>query len=158
MGARGPLPLTPRILEARGSRRAGTASQPAAFTTGAPPCPSHLAGEARAEWRRVTKELLAAGVLCKADRAVLVAYCEAWADYLIASTAVAGCLKADAEAGLSRAIHLGYVKQKKQTADQVARLASQLGCTPSARTRVKAQQEPSKKAVGGKRSPFWEGA
>ena len=44
-------------------------------------CPTWLDGEAKAEWRRVTKELDRLGLLTKVDRASLACYCQAWAEF-----------------------------------------------------------------------------
>jgi P27 family predicted phage terminase small subunit len=44
--------------------------------------PRSLAGEARAEWNRVVPELEAIGMLASIDRAVLIRYCTAWADWV----------------------------------------------------------------------------
>jgi len=50
------------------------------LTEGRPKPPAELAGEARAEWERVTAELESAGLLCRVDRAALVELCRSWAD------------------------------------------------------------------------------
>lgn len=47
-----------------------------------PPCPKHLQGEARKEWNRITKQLLALGLLTEVDRAALAAYCQCWARWV----------------------------------------------------------------------------
>lgn len=43
--------------------------------------PKGLAGEARAEWRRIVPELEGVGTLAKVDRAALIRYCTVWADW-----------------------------------------------------------------------------
>ena len=43
-------------------------------------CPSHLSGEARREWKHMSKELQKAGLFSEADRDTLAKYCQAWAD------------------------------------------------------------------------------
>ena len=45
----------------------------------APSCPTWLLREAKAEWKRVVKELEPLGVLTGVDRACLAAYCQLWA-------------------------------------------------------------------------------
>src|SRR5438309_572314 len=50
------------------------------LTEGRPKPPADLAGEARAEWDRLTAELEAAGLLCRVDRSALVELCRSWAD------------------------------------------------------------------------------
>jgi len=49
---------------------------------GIPPAPAHLAGDALAEWQRVTPLLEACNMLAKIDLAILAMYCDAWARYL----------------------------------------------------------------------------
>ena len=43
-----------------------------------PLCPSHLDKVAKKEWRRVSKELFALGIISKLDRAALGGYCDAY--------------------------------------------------------------------------------
>jgi len=43
-------------------------------------CPSNLSGEARCEWKRVSRQLHEAGLLSEADHDTLAKYCQAWAD------------------------------------------------------------------------------
>jgi P27 family predicted phage terminase small subunit len=51
-----------------------------------PKCPKHLDEEARAEWRRITPELLKLQVLARVDCAALSAYCMAWSGWVDAET------------------------------------------------------------------------
>src|SRR5262245_34292242 len=81
MGARGPMPTPRATLEARGSRRAEGREDAAPFAPGKPNCPAELSDEARREWARIVPARDSAGVLCKTDRALLVAYCRAWGEW-----------------------------------------------------------------------------
>lgn len=47
-----------------------------------PSCPGWLAKEAKREWRRLARELNAAGLLATVDRAALAAYCQLWARWV----------------------------------------------------------------------------
>lgn len=47
-----------------------------------PSCPTWLAKEAKREWRRLARELNAAGLLATVDRAALAAYCQLWARWV----------------------------------------------------------------------------
>lgn len=49
---------------------------------GVPSCPSHLDTEAKKEWRRISKELASVGLLTRADRAALAAYCIAYSRWV----------------------------------------------------------------------------
>ena len=44
--------------------------------------PRDLSPEAKAEWRRVVPEIEAMGLLATVDRAILIRYCTAWADWV----------------------------------------------------------------------------
>lgn len=44
-----------------------------------PDCPKHLWPEAKKEWKRISFELVDAGLVAKVDRAELALYCQAWA-------------------------------------------------------------------------------
>ena len=79
MGERGPLPVP---YARRRNRRSGHSPATGQYATVARPrMPRSLASEARAEWNRVVPELEAIGVLASIDRAVLIRYCTAWADW-----------------------------------------------------------------------------
>lgn len=47
-----------------------------------PSCPNHLAGVAKQEWNRITKELAKLHLIANIDRAALAAYCTAYKDYV----------------------------------------------------------------------------
>lgn len=102
-----------------------------------PRCPAHLSAAARNEWRRLAGPLHKAGVLTVADRAVLAAYCQAWARWV------------EAEEQLQRTPTLlktpsGYVQQSpwlsiaNKQLELMGRFMAELGLTPSARSRVTA--------------------
>lgn len=46
-----------------------------------PPCPAFLTKDARAEWKRITKDLQILGLISDLDRGELAVYCQAWADW-----------------------------------------------------------------------------
>lgn len=100
------------------------------------PEPPELADNAvaLAEWRRLLPILTRASVLTDGDRAVLVATCQQWARYLLAST------KADAELVVKS--QSGYLMPSpwlgiaNKALGNCLRCWVELGLTPSARTRV----------------------
>jgi P27 family predicted phage terminase small subunit len=51
-----------------------------------PNFPEYLDKEARAEWERITPELVTLGILARVDRAALSAYCMAWSRWVDAET------------------------------------------------------------------------
>lgn len=90
MGARGPIPISQAAAEARGNPGRRKRNPSAAETTavGIPRKPAHLTGAAATEWKRVTRELAAQGRIAETDRAVLAAYCSAWARWVEADKAL----------------------------------------------------------------------
>jgi len=101
-----------------------------------PICPPHLKGVARTEWNRVTKELSALGVISLIDRASLVAYCTAWADYVNACKMVEkeGAVAISDKGGMYQNPWVGI---KNSSMDRLVRISSEFGMTPASRTRVK---------------------
>jgi len=81
MRGRKPKPTYLRILEGNRSRRPLNENEPK-VKAGLPEPPKFLMGEALAEWRRVADELVALGIMAKAYRAALAAYCQAWARWV----------------------------------------------------------------------------
>ena len=43
-----------------------------------PTCPAHLCPSAKAEWKRLARELFLLGIVTELDRAALAAYCQAY--------------------------------------------------------------------------------
>lgn len=130
MGARGPAPIKKTELTARGSRRAGERAGDLEFESKAPKPPTTLSREARAEWNRVVPLLAEQGVLSEADRAGLVALCEAWAMH---QAALAQSRKTKWGTRLHREA-LGEIHRAFQRWSQ---LAARFGLTPADRPRVK---------------------
>ncbi len=84
MGARGPKSTPTGILKLRGSWRAKTGKRVGEVKAKSeiPNPPAAMSKEARAEWKRVVKELAALGLIAKIDRASLTILCNAWGDYV----------------------------------------------------------------------------
>lgn len=83
MGRRGPVPAPDNVRRIRGMgplrNPDGTKARRLILAPKAPAPPGGLSRMASAEWRRVTRELEAAGVLAQVDRGILTTYCTAWA-------------------------------------------------------------------------------
>ena len=107
-----------------------------------PPCPKHLDGEAKKEWRRVTKELHALGLLTNVDRAALAAYCQNWSRWVKAEEELA---KDDVELVLST--DKGYhhpnpwIGIANNAMKQMRVFLAEFGMTPASRSRVSAGDE-----------------
>lgn len=100
-----------------------------------PRCPAHLSDVARREWRRLAPVLHSAGILTVADRAALAAYCQSYARWV----------EAEEQLGKTPALlkaPSGYVQQSpwlsvaNKQLELMGRYMSELGLTPSARTRL----------------------
>ncbi len=100
-----------------------------------PRCPAHLSDAARKEWRRLATPLHEAGILTLADRAALAAYCQAYARWVEAEEKLA-------ETPTLLKTPNGHVQQSpwlsvaNKQLELMGRYMSELGLTPSARTRL----------------------
>jgi P27 family predicted phage terminase small subunit len=100
-----------------------------------PAMPRNLPAEAKAEWRRIVGELETAGLVASIDRAVLIRYCTAWADWV----ELQGLLERSGK--LLKGARGHFVRNPlwfmKQDAEQtLADLGRQLCLTPGARLRA----------------------
>jgi P27 family predicted phage terminase small subunit len=97
--------------------------------------PRDLPEEAKAEWRRIVPELEKAELLASVDRALLIRYCCAWADWLEIQRLIqqSGKLLKGARGNLVRN-PLWF--QLQDAGATVTELGRQLGLTPVARLRA----------------------
>lgn len=148
MGRRGPPPLPTAIKKQRGtlkkSRELG--GEEMAPPPGVPVAPKWLDKEARAEWSRIVPQLVAVNVLTGLDGGALERYCVAHSNWVRAQRAVQT---------QGTVIKTPFGPQKnpnvKIALDERAAarlLATELGLSPSSRSRVKApERTPDKPAV-----------
>jgi P27 family predicted phage terminase small subunit len=110
-------------------------SRSAALYPGAPAAPTWLSTEAKAEWKRVVPELDELGILARVDRAVLAAYCDAWAKFVLASRALDsdGLLRVDR---WDRTGKHPLWSCWRDASGLVAQLARLIGASPEARLRM----------------------
>lgn len=83
---RKPLPTTLKLLAGNPGKRKLPTNQLA--TVEVPDCPEHLDKNARAEWDRITVELVKAGLLTRLDRTALALYCQTFSRWVEAETKV----------------------------------------------------------------------
>lgn len=86
---RPPKPTQMKVIEGNPGKRPLPQHEPKP-TIKAPSCPKHLDKEAKAEWRRISKELLQLGLLTAIDRSGLAAYCQCWSRWVYAEEQLAG--------------------------------------------------------------------
>ncbi len=105
-----------------------------------PVCPKNLSTEARKEWKRLCREMEAAGVLTNWDLRIFEQYCDAYARWKEATDFLN-------ERGLFYITPSGYPQQFPQVAiaqnysKLVHKYAQELGLTPAARSRIIAGNE-----------------
>jgi P27 family predicted phage terminase small subunit len=100
-----------------------------------PSCPKHLQGEARREWKRITKELGALGLLTRVDRAAIAGYCDAYGRWAEAAAKLSekGLL---VKAPSGYPILNPYLSIINSALDQMRKFLTEFGMTPSSRTRI----------------------
>jgi P27 family predicted phage terminase small subunit len=103
-----------------------------------PLCPAQLQGEARLEWRRTGRQLVALRVVTEADKAALAGYCLAYAVVIEASRNLysKGTFELVPKRKGKVAQQSPYVSILNQGLKQMRAWAAELGLTPSSRTRV----------------------
>jgi P27 family predicted phage terminase small subunit len=132
-----PKPTRLRILEGNPSNRPLNDREPTP-RQGEPDCPEWLIPEAQAEWARITVELGHMGLLSRADRAALAAYCQAWARWRQAEEAIG-----EGADGLTSSNKMGRnVSPEVQVSNKYLTLMKQylaeFGLTPASRSKVQA--------------------
>ena len=135
MRGRKPKPSALKKLAGNPGKRALNRNEPTPELK-VPAAPKHLNKVARAEWKRVTAQLLILGMLGEIDMAALAAYCSAWADFVEASAHVNKKNGAVAYNAQGAPIRSPWMLIKKQAMDQVIAFSAQFGMTPSSRSRV----------------------
>lgn len=115
-----------------------------------PACPSHLGPDARAEWKRITPHLLAAGIITELDRAALAAYCQAWGEWAVLERKVKELMFGDQGRGADALVDVtpsGYkqvsamAQARDRALDRMLRFAKEFGLTPASRIASTAGQQ-----------------
>ena len=136
MGKRGPpkKPTHLKILGGNPGKRKLNHREPKP-TKGRPVCPAAISRRGKQVWRETVLELEAMGILAKADRHQIAAYCEAVAMHEL-------CSKVLAKEGISFITKEGYIGQRPEVAvryrawTQQRQFAKEFGLTPSARSGI----------------------
>lgn len=143
MRGRKPKPTAQKLLDGNPGHRPISLNE--WKPSGIPTCPAGMSKEAKKEWRRISKELLAAGLLTTVDRAILANYVSAWAIWYQATTELEQLRQTAAAEGKSNLIFrtkTGYLAQHpligtiNSAASEMRKCAAELGLTPSARSRL----------------------
>ncbi len=103
-----------------------------------PVCPPHLQGEARKEWSRLGRKLREFGLVTEIDKAALALYCQAWSRWIEAEDALRNYgVVLKSPSGFP--IQSPYLAIANRAMEQMTRLLTEFGMTPSSRSRVTMQ-------------------
>lgn len=136
----GPAPTPTHLRIIRGDRKDRINTKEPKPTKKLPKCPNWLSEEAKIIWKRTAKELNAMNLLYEADQDILTAYANAVANYQKATELVdrSGVLIKGRRDGV---VTNPAVRIQRDAATLIRMLGSELGLTPSARTRLKAEDD-----------------
>lgn len=134
MRGRKPKPTQQRVLEGNPGKRPINSQEPNLPPT-SDAVPAELLGDPRAvaEWSRVAPMLVKSGVLTEADRGALLSLCQQWSLY-IEARAKATSLVVTTKSG--HPMPNPYLSVSNKALSHCIKLWAELGCTPSARSRV----------------------
>jgi len=136
MKGRKPKPTSIRALEGNPGRRPLNPGEPL-LPSELPDCPDHLDDEARAEWFRTAGVLQEMGLLTRADRSALAAYCVLYSRWVQAEAQVKkhGTIVKSPEKGFP--MKSPYLTVADQALEGMRKLMVEFGLTPSSRSRIR---------------------
>ena len=149
MVGRKPKPSAVKELAGNPGKRALNKKEPK--PSGVPACPTCLDAAAKREWTRISRELIAVGLLTSVDRAMLASYCDAYSRWSEATAELNELRRTKGKSVLVVGTKTGYPMQNpligiiNTAADQMRKFGAELGLSPSSRTRLAA--EPQKKDI-----------
>ncbi len=144
MRGRKPKPVELRVLHGSAAERA-RAGVPMPRRK-LPRCPDFLTEQQAKIWRQTAGELYDAGLLTELDRDALAAFCVAKSRWLDAEKIVAdkGAVIKTTNGNL---IQNPYLAIANRAQEQMTKLMAEFGMTPSARSRVRAEVQPDRRAA-----------
>lgn len=136
----GPAPTPTHLRVVRGDRKDRINTAEPKPKKQKPRCPDWLSDEAKAVWRRTTKQLDAMDILFAADTDIIAAYANAVVNYQRATELVdrSGVLVKGRRDGV---VTNPAVRVQRDSAQLIRQLAGELGLTPSSRSRLSVDQE-----------------
>jgi P27 family predicted phage terminase small subunit len=145
MGARGTAPRPLELVKALGNPgHIAHLDRPRAhFVPTVPECPDYIDEVGRAEWERLSPQLIRLGLLTSADYAAFACYCVSYSMLVAASLALADGNGLTFSSGDN-----GYVQARPEIAirnnamKSIKDFAIQFGFTPSARGRIELPEPP----------------
>ena len=136
MRGRRPKPTHLKVVTGNPGKRPLNAREPKPAVA-MPTCPAHLNPSAKAEWKRLARQLHDIGILCSLDRATLAGYCQAYGRWVEAERKLK-------ETPAILKMPSGYLQQNPwltiatKQLELMHRYMVELGLTPAARSRVQA--------------------
>ena len=136
MRGRRPKPTALKLLEGNPGKRRLNPLEPKPVMS-APTCPAHLSPSAKAEWKRLARQLEVLGILSQLDRATLAAYCQAYGRWVEAERKLK-------ETPILLKTPAGYVQPSpwlsiaNKQLELMHRFMGELGLSPASRSRVAA--------------------
>ena len=117
-----------------------------------PRCPKVLTGEARREWRRITKELEILGLISLLDRAAIAAYCIQWARWVEAEEKIASENAMIFKTPSGYPIQTPWLAISNKALELMKAFLTEFGLTAASRTRLKVKiEKPEAAPQGAKR-------
>jgi len=147
MRGREPTPTRLRQLRGNPGKRTLNGQEPRPVVR-APPCPRELSPVAKKEWRRLAHQLNVMKLMTDLDRAILAAYCQAyalWAEAVSALRKYGTMVKSPSGFPMQSP----YVAVANKQAELMIHIAVEFGLTPSSRSRLAV----SARTAGGMTSP-----
>ena len=143
MRGRKPLPSKLKLVQGNRGKRAANKSEPKVKRE-IPPCPSHIIGEARKEWRRMSCQLHALGLMATIDKAQLAIYCQAWKTWVEAQENVEkfGMIVISPNSGYQQ--QSPYLSIANQAMRMLQSALVEFGMSPSSRSRIHVDLEDKK--------------
>ena len=134
MQGRKPKPTTQKRLEGNPGKRPLNEDEPEP-SVGLPDCPDHLIGEAREEWYRIGKQMVAEKRMAVIYKAALAAYCQSWARWVEAEKQVQefGTVIKSPKGYL---IQSPYLPIANKAWEHMMKALSELGISPTSQARV----------------------
>lgn len=134
MRGRKPKPTHLKLLAGNPGKRPLNENEPVA-PPGAPEPPGFLDAVAREEWNRMCEILSAMGILSRADRSALAAYCQAWSLYsdLVAKYLTSGPIIKTSNGNIIQNPILGAMNKADE---KLRKWLVEFGMTPSSRTGI----------------------
>lgn len=136
MRGRPPKPTQLKLICGNPGKRRSNSHEPRPEPS-IPTCPAHLSPTAKAEWKRLARQLYHLGILSQLDRATLAGYCQAYGRWVEAE-------KKLKETPAILKMPSGYLQQNPwltiatKQLELMHRYMTEIGLTPAARSRVNA--------------------